>query len=603
MLLFVALAVAVVAAIVCKSRYDSLREAALRRAIACRDGSLFRSSGGRVADLWYSKKAELRDWFLGSVESENCEDLRWLLREVPSLRSDRVTTAGLQRAAKIGNKDLVRAIVDNVEPPISGMQHTISADRGAVHDDPEIVELIVSLALPEHQGNLFYSAARAAAEAGNLGVLEACIGRFDKSVRAGDNSKTPLIAAVMGGNRKCVKALLDLGVDVNEECLYATALVAAVRAGNSWAVEMLLGAGAKPTRPGSGSWTLLHIAAREGYWALIQPLVRAGIDPDSDDFDGLRSIYYAIKAGHMSATIELLNAGASIDTASLVASTKHADNEITSLLLRRGCHEGVIGAALERAAADGDVAAVSLLASYCSDNKLAASMSAVRSCKIGPLKVLSFHGVDPKDWSNGYKSPLEYAVEEGAVDFAVSLLALGPEVSGPPEFLTRLAVTAARRGDYELVELLLRFGAKADGSEDMDTFPLLASSMLPYGGVTNVSLSRTSYGIEDADFMVNSNGAIYQVKDRCDPNETVRVLLAHGADVNRASEDGVTALMAAAKQRNDPLVAMLLDEGADPHARDKNGESASEYVDKKYFHTSSGHRKRVLELLGVSEVD
>jgi len=45
----------------------------------------------------------------------------------------------------------------------------------------------------------------------------------------------------------------------------------------------------------------------------------------------------------------------------------------------------------------------------------------------------------------------------------------------------------------------------------------------------------------------------------------VRVLIASGADVNRAAPNGLTPLMLAASQGEAEIVELLLDAGADPH--------------------------------------
>jgi ankyrin repeat protein len=56
--------------------------------------------------------------------------------------------------------------------------------------------------------------------------------------------------------------------------------------------------------------------------------------------------------------------------------------------------------------------------------------------------------------------------------------------------------------------------------------------------------------------------------------ETLRALLAGGANPNFADENGDTALMAAAQQGHLALVEALLDAGADANARDGNGWTA-----------------------------
>ena len=56
--------------------------------------------------------------------------------------------------------------------------------------------------------------------------------------------------------------------------------------------------------------------------------------------------------------------------------------------------------------------------------------------------------------------------------------------------------------------------------------------------------------------------------------DTVRTLLAKGADVNAEDNDGNTALMASAKNGHTNIVQVLLKQGADVNAKTKSGETA-----------------------------
>jgi ankyrin repeat protein len=55
---------------------------------------------------------------------------------------------------------------------------------------------------------------------------------------------------------------------------------------------------------------------------------------------------------------------------------------------------------------------------------------------------------------------------------------------------------------------------------------------------------------------------------------SVRELLDHGADVNRADPDGTTPLMMAAGYGQAGIVSLLLERGADPRRRDTRGRTA-----------------------------
>lgn len=60
--------------------------------------------------------------------------------------------------------------------------------------------------------------------------------------------------------------------------------------------------------------------------------------------------------------------------------------------------------------------------------------------------------------------------------------------------------------------------------------------------------------------------------------DTLRVLVAGGADVNAAEASGRTALMAASAAGEIPVVFALLDLGADPTRADAEGRTAADYA-------------------------
>ncbi|MDR1330601.1 MAG: ankyrin repeat domain-containing protein [Tannerella sp.] len=53
----------------------------------------------------------------------------------------------------------------------------------------------------------------------------------------------------------------------------------------------------------------------------------------------------------------------------------------------------------------------------------------------------------------------------------------------------------------------------------------------------------------------------------------------HGADVNRADKDGITALMRAAMKGYENRMHRLLKGGANPDATDRNGWTAYTYIE------------------------
>jgi ankyrin repeat protein len=69
--------------------------------------------------------------------------------------------------------------------------------------------------------------------------------------------------------------------------------------------------------------------------------------------------------------------------------------------------------------------------------------------------------------------------------------------------------------------------------------------------------------------------------------ETAQVLLDLGADINAVDDDGMTALIRAARCGHETLVKMLLSRGADPTVKDKKGWTANKWLLMKSCTTSS----------------
>jgi ankyrin repeat protein len=62
---------------------------------------------------------------------------------------------------------------------------------------------------------------------------------------------------------------------------------------------------------------------------------------------------------------------------------------------------------------------------------------------------------------------------------------------------------------------------------------------------------------------------------RIDDIDTTKMLLAAGADTNKANRLGVTPIAIATANGNTEIIRLLLDKGVDPNTIDPNGEPAS----------------------------
>ncbi len=122
--------------------------------------------------------------------------------------------------------------------------------------------------------------------------------------------------------------------------------------------------------------------------------------------------------------------------------------------------------------------------------------------------------------------------DHGGTDWAIRA---GADVNAADEAGRTPLLWEARHGDADNVLLLLRKGARADAPDREG----------------NTALMEASAGEEKAG-----------PSQFCDFPRTVKVLLANGAEVNRANRHGKTALALARRAGNEQIMALLVSAGA-----------------------------------------
>ena len=120
-------------------------------------------------------------------------------------------------------------------------------------------------------------------------------------------SNTELHRAAKKGDAKKIKALLDLGVDINYEgSSGCTALHLATDCGHEAVVRVLLDNGADPRAKSSEGRTPLHSAARTGHTAVVRLLLEKGVDVRAKDPTGSTALHIAAYNGQESVVQILL---------------------------------------------------------------------------------------------------------------------------------------------------------------------------------------------------------------------------------------------------------------------------------------------------------
>lgn len=303
-------------------------------------------------------------------------------------------------------------------------------------------------------------------------------------------------------------------------------------------------------------------AAEDGYWELLQVLLLAGEEIGGPRDLGRTALHVAALAGDGECVRILLEAGVELEAVDYAGDTP--------LLLA-----GVGG--------DGDGRITAML--------LAAGAKA---------------GAKNNQGLTGLHARSQTRPGIGAVK---ALLAAGADVNGGEEDADRPLHSALRAGDVELVRLLLDGGADPDlpGRDGLvplclcgtvEMLELLLAARVKLAAVEPVStgiLRQAKYGTEDVFLRLLPRVDAGAVRDRggetllhavswadkSDDAVRVRAVLARGVDCNERDEEGVTALMNAARYGSAAAVRLLIGAGALRDAVDKSGKTAADHARTK----------------------
>jgi ankyrin repeat protein/mono/diheme cytochrome c family protein len=329
-----------------------------------------------------------------------------------------------------------------------------------------------------------------------------------------------LLDAVKVGDVATVKALLAKQADVAAaEADGTTALHWAVENDNDALVALLLEAGAKAQVVNRHGIAPLHRAATNGNASIINRLLTAGADANFATPAGESPVMMAARTGNTAAIETLIASGADVNA-------RESWRGQTPLMW---------------AASENNAAAIRVLVRAGAD-------------------------INAKSTS-GMFTPLLFAVRGGHLDAARALLDAGANVNERlPDGMSAL-VLAVYNAHYELAATLLERGADPNAAaQGWSALHQIAWSRRPNRGF-------------------NMPGAV--PTGTLDSLELVRRLVARGADVNaRITKEprdgnrnmlnriGGTPFLMAAKSADVPLMRVLLESGADPTITTNDGTSA-----------------------------
>lgn len=381
-----------------------------------------------------------------------------------------------------------------------------------------------------------------------------------------------LLWAARKGREPLARLLLENGADVNFSD-DISALCYAVSSGHEGVVKLLLEHGADiENKRGNFQRSALHDAAWElGRESIARLLIEKGADLNSLTSNGIAPLHYAVL---------------------------HQNIEMIKLLLEKGCDVNIHRrikeqmTALHYAARNGNEEIIKILleAGACVDPPNIRQRTPFHEvmrggAEAGPAaKLLLERGSDinATDWQG--MTPLLVAAKNGCGPMVKWLLDEGAFFAAVDEqrrtVLHIVAESPFWDGDVSTIGLLLEKGIGLDVQDRHGHTPLHSAAG---GGVYEMVSELLKHGADIRARDKNGATALHSAAKglrryrRSFP--AVQVLLDNGAEINALDDEGRTALHWAVIQgqsrdvdlNHDPVIKLLLENGADPNIRDKSG--------------------------------
>ncbi|KAK2745137.1 hypothetical protein FQN57_004044 [Myotisia sp. PD_48] len=323
-------------------------------------------------------------------------------------------------------------------------------------------------------------------------------------------------------------------------------------------------------------------AATVGLTPKVELLLLGGADIDDSNENGQSAIFYAVKGGHAKTVKFLVERGAKVDrcdtsglTPLCFAILNNRPAMIELLLATAKFQNWVTEKALMTAVRNGkDTAARRLLQHGVSIEAVGIATSdiliAAKNGDYEIAKLLLERGGSIKANDQAGGEILRLASSKGKRELVSLLLEKGADIeSADPRKDTPL-ICASENGHYEIVKLLLNKRAKVyPGSPGWS--PLAVASASGHYEIVKLLLAKEAYVHSNHLHTVNPLTAAA----RNGRHEIINLLLENGANIESTEDSsGNTPLLCAVVKKRYKTVEYLLERGANPLARNKEGYNA-----------------------------
>ena len=336
-------------------------------------------------------------------------------------------------------------------------------------------------------------------------------------------------------------------------------------------------------------------SAEEGKAAVVRLFLQAGMDPNAGDRSGITALMHAADRGDLTMLEMLLKGGAAVNARTRGGGTAlswaagNGQIRAMQLLLKAGASKESFDDAFLAALRRGHVDAMRLMldqgANPRADEGATAHMLSLvprtRAAQLAEILNILLQRGWPVDTRSGDartgsdQTALMSAALNGDIALVDLLLQAGADVNLHCDCRAILggghtALTlASYKGDGKLVQRLLDAGAAVDAPSNGGT-PLIVAADAGHTPVIKLLLARGA----DVNKARNSKGETALMHAAFRHHEMVKLLVSAGADVNAQANNGTTALMWAAEGDQSAIVRLLLDAGAQLETRTQRGRTA-----------------------------
>jgi ankyrin repeat protein len=367
--------------------------------------------------------------------------------------------------------------------------------------------------------------------------------------RPGDGY-TPLCIACRHGNVVMVERLIAAGsrVDDNSSCGFTPLHLAAER-NRLDVVKLLIAVGADVNKACVSGCTLLHTATEDGHAGVVSVLIEtAVVDLNAALTDGeladITPLFLAAQNNRLDVLKLLIAAGADVNVACDDGSTPlHAAAE--------NGHAGVVSALIATAGVD-------LNAALTGDDSAGVTplYLAARGNRLDVVKLLIAAGADVnmtcvddgctplhKAAAIGHAGVVSALIETAGVVMNAALTDHGESVGATPLFI------AAEDNQLDVVTLLIAAGADVNMARFDGCTPLGIAAVRDHAGVVSALIESAGVDLNAAltDGVLSGVTPLF-LAAQSNRLDVVKLLIAAGADVNKACVDGDTPFQISARK-------------------------------------------------------